>query len=160
MAPEMFQKAKQTHKVDVWSLFVTMLWTLDIRNFRKMANEFKSIADIQNAVLSAALDEQVAQIREMAIVNPEERASAAQMLVKCFDGKGLSTPRNKVPALIDRPAIVTTATTRSPTAATTKPLARKRGVQKNTDQYRVEKSRNAVPVRPQRQAHSPGTENC
>jgi hypothetical protein len=31
------------------------------------------------------------------VVDPVERASAAQMLVKHFDGAGLSTPRNQVP---------------------------------------------------------------
>jgi serine/threonine protein kinase len=28
MAPKMFRKGGQTSKLDVWSLFVTMLWTL------------------------------------------------------------------------------------------------------------------------------------
>lgn len=32
MAPEMFRGGKQTHKVDVWSLYVTMLWTLDVED--------------------------------------------------------------------------------------------------------------------------------
>ncbi|KAH8588766.1 kinase-like domain-containing protein [Bisporella sp. PMI_857] len=73
MGPEMFREGNQTHKVDVWSLFVTMLWILDAGGFRQ-----KSIS----------------KIWEMAIVNPDERASAAQMLVKYFNGVGLSTPRN------------------------------------------------------------------
>lgn len=38
----------------------------------------------------------VGVIREMARIDPEERASAAQTLVKCFNGKGLTTPRNQV----------------------------------------------------------------
>jgi len=50
----------------------------------------------------------MSQIREMAIFNPEKRASAAQMLVKCFNGEGLSTPRNQVPALNSSPAAVIT----------------------------------------------------
>ena len=41
MAPEMFREGDQTHKVDVWSLFVTMLWTLDAGEFRQMSNQFK-----------------------------------------------------------------------------------------------------------------------
>lgn len=100
MAPEMFLGGKQTHKVDIWSLFVTMLWTLDAEGFRRKSNRFVNNADVQKAVLSAALNvDTFSKIQEMAIVNPEERASAAQMLVKHFDGKGLSTPRNQVPAL-------------------------------------------------------------
>jgi hypothetical protein len=31
MAPKMFRETDQSSKVDVWSLFVTMLWILDIK---------------------------------------------------------------------------------------------------------------------------------
>lgn len=100
MAPEMFCKGGQTSKADVWSLFVTMLWRLDVGEFRKNCDQFEYTADAQDTVLSASKMSDVSKIREMAIVNPEKRASAAQMLVKCFNGKGLTTPRNQVPALI------------------------------------------------------------
>lgn len=100
MAPEMFQEGDQTDKVDVWSLFVTMLWTLDVGGFRQKSNQFKHDAEVQRAVLSAASNaDAVSNIWEMAIFYPNERASAAQMLVKHFDGAGLSTPRSQVPAL-------------------------------------------------------------
>lgn len=93
MPPEIFREGYQTHKVDVWSLFVTMLWTLDAGDFRSRSNQFQYDAEVQRAVLSAASNvSAVSKIREMAIVNPEKRASAAQMLVKHFDGVGLSTP--------------------------------------------------------------------
>ena len=98
MAPEMHQAGLQTSKADVWSLFVTMLWTLDIRRFRQ--TQFNTAQDAQSAALYAASHEdQVSGINEMAIVNPEKRASAAQMLVKCFNGEGLSTPWDQIPAL-------------------------------------------------------------
>jgi serine/threonine protein kinase len=88
MPPEMFQEGDQTHKVDVWSLFVTMLWILDAGKFRQRSNKFKTVAEVGRAVLSVASTvDSVSKIREMAIVNPEERASAAQMLVKYFDGR-------------------------------------------------------------------------
>ncbi|KJZ69990.1 hypothetical protein HIM_10617 [Hirsutella minnesotensis 3608] len=88
---------RQTHKVDVWSLYVTMLWTLDMEDFRHQSNEFRSVEDAQKAVLSiAAAAEAVSNIREMAMLNPDERASAAQMLVKCYNGLGLTTPRHLV----------------------------------------------------------------
>jgi serine/threonine protein kinase len=54
MAPEMFRKGGQTPKLDVWSLFVTMLWTLDVEGFRWKSNRFRSVEDVQEAVLSAA----------------------------------------------------------------------------------------------------------
>jgi serine/threonine protein kinase len=99
MAPEMFQKGKQTHKVDVWSLFVTMLWTLDVGGFRMRSDAFRSVDDAQKAVLLAASTADVSNIQEMARANPDERASAAQMLVKCFNGTGLTTPRHRVTPL-------------------------------------------------------------
>ena len=88
MAPEMFQMRQQTHKVDVWSLFVTVLWTLDVGEFRRLSDSVRSIKGCQRAILSAASTGKVSSIQEMARINPEERASAAQMLLKCFAGGG------------------------------------------------------------------------
>ena len=91
MAPEMLQDGKHTHKVDVWSLYVTMLWALDVDGFRATCNNFTSHGQIQSAVLSiASKNTLVAQIRDMAISDPGNRASAAQMLDKCYNGEGLA----------------------------------------------------------------------
>jgi serine/threonine protein kinase len=158
IAPEMFQERGQTHKVDVWSLFVTMLWTLDAGEFRQRSNQFKTDTQVQQAVLSAAFNvDSVSKIREMAIVNPEERASAAQMLVKYFDGAGLSTSLNQVPALTSSPPPKIAATRTLPSAppslttqtAQTKP----RGLQMNANifaaaQYRVDKARDPLQAKP------------
>ncbi|TRX92090.1 hypothetical protein FHL15_006957 [Xylaria flabelliformis] len=46
-----------------------------------------------------ANENHVANMREMGALNPEDRASAAQMLVKCYGGEGLSTPLRQVPLL-------------------------------------------------------------
>ncbi|KAH8587513.1 kinase-like domain-containing protein [Bisporella sp. PMI_857] len=152
MPPEMLQEGDQTHKVDVWSLFVTMLWILDAGEFRQRSNRFKTVAEVQRAVLSAALNmDSVSKIREMAAVNPKERASAAQMLVKYYNGVGLSTPRNQVPALISSPSPAITAA-RAPVPAipaltTRTTQTKRRGFQKNRNifavaaPYRVEKAR-------------------
>ena len=103
MAPEMFSNQQQTHKVDVWSLYVTMLWTLDVCGFRQASRISKSLANVQRDILNVASSETaVSPIREMASPDPEERASAAQMLVEHYDGEGLATPRNRVPPLATR----------------------------------------------------------
>jgi serine/threonine protein kinase len=112
MAPEMFQEGYQTSKLDVWSLFVTMLWTLDAGGFRQRSNRFQSIDDVQEAVLHAASNiESVSKIQHITVINPNERASAAQMLIKYYNGAGLTTPRNQVPALINTPVFDTTTCT-------------------------------------------------
>ncbi|KAG5801200.1 hypothetical protein H9Q71_014218 [Fusarium xylarioides] len=167
MAPEMFQRGGQTHKVDVWSLYVTMLWTLDVRGFRRRSDGFRSVEDAQKAVLSAA--DAVSNIQEMARVNPEERASAAQMLVKCYNGKGLTTPLHRVPPLVS-PA---QAGTKAPAAAapasasTSRAQPKKqRGFWKNANpvpaaaagQFRVKKARLPLQTQPRLPIHPAAAE--
>jgi serine/threonine protein kinase len=62
IAPEMYHKGDQTSKLDVWSLFVTMLWTLDVGEFRRKCDQFKSIKDIQEAVLAASRIDTVSKL--------------------------------------------------------------------------------------------------
>ncbi|KAI3334146.1 kinase-like domain-containing protein [Ustulina deusta] len=146
MAPEISQGGRQTHKVDVWSLCATILWTLDVDEFRQRSNEYRSFEDCHRAVQSRA--PKVRLIEEMGRVNPEERASAAQMLIKCFDGEGLSTPRNQVPALEDN----TAQTGAEPRTATVVPIrkpkkfVRKRRLAKRAPQvrFRVGKARHVA----------------
>lgn len=134
-----------------------MLWTLDAGGFRQRSNQFKSVEDAQEAVLHAASNvDTVSKIQELAAVNPKERASASQMLVKYYNGVGLSTPRNQVPALIGSPSPAIIAA-RAPalafpalTARTTQ--TRPRGFQRNGNifgaaaRYRVEKPRDPFPA--------------
>ncbi|KAF4632615.1 hypothetical protein G7Y89_g5511 [Cudoniella acicularis] len=95
-----------------------MLWTLDAGGFRQRSNQFESVEDVQEAVLHAASNvDSVSKIQEMAAVNPKERASAAQMLVKYYNGIGLITPRNQVPALISSPSPAITAARAPPPAS-------------------------------------------
>lgn len=96
MAPEIPLGKAQTSKADVWSLFVTILWTLDVGGIRQLETSCGTYEDVKAAVLSAATLAVVRGIKEMARADPTMRASAAQMLVKIFSGNGLSTPRAQV----------------------------------------------------------------
>lgn len=96
----------------------------------------------------------------MAIVKAVERASAAQMLVKCYNGVGLSTPRNQVPALINSPSPAIAAARAlglAPALTTRTTQTKPRGLQKNANiftaaaQYRVEKARDPLQAQPFRQ---------
>ena len=135
-----------------------MLWTLNAGEFRQREDRFKTVAEVQEAVLSAASSvDSVSRIREMARVDPEERASAAQMLLKHFDGAGLSTPRNQVPSLTSSPPPAIAAARApppAPPALTTRTTqAKPKGLQLNTNifaaaQYRVQKARDPLQAKP------------
>lgn len=102
MAPEMFERErdeKQTPKVDIWSLYVTVLWTMDVNGFREASKGLKSTRTIKEAILDASRAKGMEQIRDMAIVDPNSRASAAQMLLMIYEGKGLTTPLKRIPQL-------------------------------------------------------------
>jgi ABC-type histidine transport system ATPase subunit len=118
-----------------------MLWTLDVGGFRQMLNQFESTKDAHEAVLFAALNQDsISKIQEMAIVKAEGRASAAQMLVKCYNRVGLSTPRNQVPALTSSPPSTIAAARAlalAPPALTTRTAQTKPRVQKNANIFTV-----------------------
>ncbi|KAJ5799399.1 uncharacterized protein N7518_001467 [Penicillium psychrosexuale] len=132
-APEVHNHGVQTHKMDIWSLFVTIAWALDFHGFRQNVSHFKTLQQAQQALLS--ISSKIGEIQEMARVDPDERASAAQMLVKCFDGKGLSTKRNRVPPL-------------SPTKPETRPEPELRSVPMATDNYRLAQDMRRAPQQP------------
>ncbi|RMZ67684.1 calcium calmodulin-dependent kinase [Pyrenophora seminiperda CCB06] len=99
MAPEMFSEMfsetpRQTFKVDVWSLFVTLVYTLNVNGFRE--KQFATPASCISAVQEAANDVHFRGIYDMAIIDPEARASAGDMLNKLFNGNGRSIPDRRM----------------------------------------------------------------
>lgn len=96
-APEVFlaRGSAQTPAVDCWSLFVTMLWVLDVQSFRSRGLGLE--VEARTAwIVELARHDRMKQTADMACVIPKQRASAAQMLVKCYGGVGLTTPRDTV----------------------------------------------------------------
>lgn len=97
MAPEIIQGRTQTHKADVWSLYATLAWILDVDGFRNAQR--RSIDACWQGVLAlASKSNALSPVRQMATYDVDKRPSAAQMLVALFDGKGLTTPKNHVQA--------------------------------------------------------------
>lgn len=84
MAPEYCETKKgrpaQASKGDVWSLLVTMMWTLDVDDFRQASNSMNSRQQIHRAIKRRADHPRIRSIRRMAEFDPEERASAADMV--------------------------------------------------------------------------------
>lgn len=84
VAPEVYDKyGKQTPKADIWSLYITMLWVLDVDKFRSRMRtaEFDSKTAVRKVALKNAVNNSdLAYLRNMAIYDQDPRASAAQML--------------------------------------------------------------------------------
>ena len=91
-------------KVDVWSLFATLASAHHAHSFPPP----KGVTCPETIVaLLCAIAQEMPHLAPMARTDPKLRASAAQMLVACFDGRGLTTPRAVVPpipSLPDAPA--------------------------------------------------------
>lgn len=104
MVPEVKRGwAKQTSKADVWSLFVTVLWVLNA-NFRQFAQTNSLVYErVLVAVQAATALDRLQEIREMARVDPEARASAAQIHLRLFGAQGLTTTR--IPPILPEPEI-------------------------------------------------------
>ena len=90
MAPEVVEMGRQTPKADIWSLFVTLFWVHDFDGFQRLEHRLKCSNEISEAfAVSMNNYERVSGIkgmREKAVIDPEQGASAAQVLVKHFQG--------------------------------------------------------------------------
>lgn len=62
MAPEVYDHGVQTHKVDVWSLFVTIAWALDFDGFRQNLHHFMSLPQAREAILAMASGSETCEI--------------------------------------------------------------------------------------------------
>ncbi|KAK3311982.1 kinase-like domain-containing protein [Apodospora peruviana] len=79
MAPEVYHRQAQTTKVDIWSLFSTVVWVRNTSNFRNLCGKYGA-KDIHSWLVSISKGPGYENIRGMASVNPKKRPSAAQQL--------------------------------------------------------------------------------
>lgn len=103
MAPEVkYQTGRQSPKMDVWSLFVVIGVVTQAGGFHDPT--LAHYEEVLPRVRAAAA--QYTALSPMAQENPEMSSFAAQMLVKYFNGQGLSTPRNRVGPIQDPASVL------------------------------------------------------
>lgn len=79
MAPEVQRRRKQTDRVDIWSLFATIVWIRNINGFRANCARV-SADDVHRWLVGISRMEEFTHIRLMASMNPKERPSAKELL--------------------------------------------------------------------------------
>ena len=84
-------REQQTPKVDVWSLFVTIAWARNVCNYR--SRDLNNNDEVLGAVKEACSEVWMSRYKAMAIEDPIQRASALDVLIQHFDGRG-ATERN------------------------------------------------------------------
>ncbi|KAK4248393.1 kinase-like domain-containing protein [Corynascus novoguineensis] len=84
MAPEVYFRQKQTAKVDIWSLFATIIWTR-APEFRQCYSQIRA-PDLHQWLVDFSKTEPYANIRQMASMDPKKRPSAKQQLA-ILDGE-------------------------------------------------------------------------
>ncbi|KAK2611908.1 hypothetical protein QQS21_002014 [Conoideocrella luteorostrata] len=96
MAPELENglQQPQTPNMDVWSLFVTLAYAMNVADFR--AKDLYTTPQRIKAIQEAANDRMFQRLRDMAFADPGQRATAGDMLDKLFNGLGRITPRNRM----------------------------------------------------------------
>lgn len=85
MAPEVFHRQRQTTKVDIWSLFATIVWVRSDQ-FRRECSHYPA-HDLHEWLVRFSQMDEYANIRDMANMDPRQRPSAARQLA-LLDGAG------------------------------------------------------------------------
>jgi serine/threonine protein kinase len=87
LAPETSLGEPQSHKSDIWALYVTMLWTLNVEGIRGVVESQGPIYGAGYACIiafSAARDPRTAMLGGMARIDRAERATAGDVLRDFF----------------------------------------------------------------------------
>ena len=87
-------RERQSPKVDVWSLFVTIAYARDVCNYR--SRSLNNNDEILHAAREACSEHWMLKYSGMAIEDPAERASALDILDRFFNGVGAAERNNDV----------------------------------------------------------------
>ncbi|KAK8142702.1 hypothetical protein G3M48_008372 [Beauveria asiatica] len=99
LAPEYEFRCPQTPAVDLWALLITIFWTANFYGFRDITWKSNEQRLLWVAELAQRRWNDLGRVQELVVLDPKDRATASQMLVKVFDGNGLTTKRSDVPEL-------------------------------------------------------------
>jgi len=78
MAPEVFHRHPQTSKVDIWSLFATIVWTRTVE-FRRTCSQLRA-PELHAWLVQFSKLDLYANMRRMASMDPRKRPSATDQL--------------------------------------------------------------------------------
>ena len=87
-------RERQSPKVDVWSLFVTIAYARDVCNYR--SKTLNSNDEILDAARQACMEHWMSKYKDMAIEDPDKRASALDILCQFFEGVGATDRSNDI----------------------------------------------------------------
>ncbi|KAH6866179.1 hypothetical protein B0T10DRAFT_554135 [Thelonectria olida] len=96
MAPELDNgpQSPQTPEIDVWSLFVTLTYAMNVASFRGKPLQTTPLRI--KAIQEAANEPAFRSLRDMAMVDPKQRATAGDMLDRLFGGEDHTTRRKQI----------------------------------------------------------------
>ncbi|KAM0426329.1 hypothetical protein ACHAPT_008369 [Fusarium lateritium] len=82
MAPEVIREGIQTPKVDVWSLYMTMLWILDDKGFRVKCRDLRISDEAERhcrdlKAMLRRIPHDLRNLQEMVVFNASERAQTS-----------------------------------------------------------------------------------
>jgi len=87
-------RERQSPKVDIWSLFVTIAYARDVYNYR--SRSLNNNDEILDAARQACTEPWMLKYKTMAIEDPTDRASALDILNQVFEGAGATERSNDV----------------------------------------------------------------